>query len=163
MTFWVGLFHIYREQICTFGGKLFFIRRIMKQRKSNLSPFLFSLWLHPFWRISLIRSYQTLYFMFKQEGDEVRAMCVHTWIELIHYSFEFLEVNYSGFLDAPSHLYKRLCPSVGPSVGPSVRPSVRPSVGPYVPCYFWRWKEPILGASCAVYPALLQKFPSRDD
>ena len=26
------------------------------------------------------------------------------------------------FLDAPSHLYKRVCPSVGPSVGPSVRP-----------------------------------------
>ena len=28
------------------------------------------------------------------------------------------------FLDASSHLYKRVCPSVGPSVGPSVRPSV---------------------------------------
>ena len=26
------------------------------------------------------------------------------------------------FLDAPSHLYKRVCPSVRPSVGPSVRP-----------------------------------------
>ena len=25
------------------------------------------------------------------------------------------------FLDASSHLYKRVCPSVGPSVGPSVR------------------------------------------
>ena len=32
--------------------------------------------------------------------------------------------------------------------------SVRRSVGPYVPCYFRRWKERILGASCAVYPAL---------
>ena len=32
------------------------------------------------------------------------------------------------FLDAPSHLYKRVCPSVRSSVGPSVRPSV--------PCYF---------------------------
>ena len=32
------------------------------------------------------------------------------------------------FLDASSHLYKRVCPSVGPSVGPSVRPSVGPSV-----------------------------------
>ena len=31
------------------------------------------------------------------------------------------------FLDAPSHLYKRSCPSVRPSVGPSVGPSVRPS------------------------------------
>ena len=29
------------------------------------------------------------------------------------------------FLDAFSHLYKRVCPSVGRSVGPSVRPSVR--------------------------------------
>ena len=25
-----------------------------------------------------------------------------------------------GFLDASSHLYKSMCPSVGPSVGPSV-------------------------------------------
>ena len=40
----------------------------------------------------------------------------------------------------------------------SVRPSVRPSVGPYVPCYFWRWKERILGASFAVYPALLTPY-----
>ena len=32
----------------------------------------------------------------------------------------------SLFLDAPSHLYKRLCPSVRPSVGPSVRRSVCP-------------------------------------
>ena len=47
-----------------------------------------------------------------------------------------------SFLDAPSHLYKRLCPSVGP----------------YVPCYFRRWKARILGASCAVYPALLDAF-----
>ena len=31
------------------------------------------------------------------------------------------------FLDAFSHLYKRVCPSVGPSVRPSVGPSVRPS------------------------------------
>ena len=36
----------------------------------------------------------------------------------------------------------------------SVRPSVRPSVGPYVPCYFRRWWVRVLGASCAVYPAL---------
>ena len=32
------------------------------------------------------------------------------------------------FLDASSHLYKRVCPSVGPSVRPSVGPSVGPSV-----------------------------------
>ena len=38
------------------------------------------------------------------------------------------EVCYSivEFLDAPPHLYKRVCPSVGPSVRPSVRPSVCP-------------------------------------
>ena len=40
---------------------------------------------------------------------------------------------WSSFLNAFSHLYKRVCQSVGPSVrrsvGPSVRPSVRPSVG----------------------------------
>ena len=38
------------------------------------------------------------------------------------------------FLDASTHLYKRVCPSVRRSVGPSVRrsdgPSVRRSVGP---------------------------------
>ena len=41
------------------------------------------------------------------------------------------------FLDAPSYLYKRVCLSVGPSVRPS-------------PVIFGR----VLGASCAVYPAL---------
>ena len=45
------------------------------------------------------------------------------------------------FLDAPSHLYMRLCPSVRPSVARSVSPS---------PVIFKR----ALGASCAVYPAL---------
>ena len=34
-----------------------------------------------------------------------------------------ITVEECGFLDAPSHLYLRLCPSVGPSVGPSVRMS----------------------------------------
>ena len=37
----------------------------------------------------------------------------------------------------------------------SIRPSVRPSVRRSGPCYFRRWKVCILGASCAVYPALL--------
>ena len=32
------------------------------------------------------------------------------------------------FLDAPSHLYKRVCPSVGPSVRRSVRRMVRPQL-----------------------------------
>ena len=35
-------------------------------------------------------------------------------------------------LDASTHLYKRLCPSVGPSVRRSVRPSIGPSIGPSV-------------------------------
>ena len=39
----------------------------------------------------------------------------------------------------------------------SVGPSVCPSVGPSVPRYFWRWEVCILGASCAVYPALFLK------
>ena len=50
---------------------------------------------------------------------------------------------YLQFLDAPSQLYKRVCPSM--------LSSVHPSVGPYIPRFFRR----ILGASCAVYPALL--------
>ena len=41
------------------------------------------------------------------------------------------------FLDAPSHFYKRVCPSFGPSVRPS-------------PVIFRR----VLGASCAVHPTL---------
>ena len=36
-------------------------------------------------------------------------------------------ISQNGFLDAFSHLYKRVCPSVGPSVRPSVGPSVRRS------------------------------------
>ena len=39
-----------------------------------------------------------------------------------------LRLGVLKFLDAPSHLYKRVCPSVRPSVRPSVCPSVRPSV-----------------------------------
>ena len=45
------------------------------------------------------------------------------------------------FLDAFSHLYNRVCPSVGPSVSPSVCQSVRPSVRHTLPfwgfCGFW--------------------------
>ena len=36
----------------------------------------------------------------------------------------FVVVVDPWFLDAPSHLYKRVCPSVRPSVRLSVRPSV---------------------------------------
>ena len=53
----------------------------------------------------------------------------------------FIAKNIRRFLDAPSHLYKRVCPSV--------RPSVRPSVGPSRVIF-----RRVLGASCAVYPAL---------
>ena len=37
---------------------------------------------------------------------------------------------YTHFLDASTHLYKRVCPSVRWSVRPLIRPSVGPSVGP---------------------------------
>ena len=53
------------------------------------------------------------------------------------------------FLDAPSHLHKRVCSSVCPSVRPSVDPSVRMSVRPSRVIF-----RRVLGASCAVYPAL---------
>ena len=36
------------------------------------------------------------------------------------------------FLDASTHLYMRVCPSVRPSVRPSVGRSIRPLVGPSV-------------------------------
>ena len=54
-------------------------------------------------------------------------------------------VFFSFFLDAPSHLYKRVCPSIRPYVGPSVGPSR---------VIFRR----ALGASCAAYPALFSFF-----
>ena len=50
-------------------------------------------------------------------------------------------------LDAPSHLYKRVCPSVGPSVRPSVTPSLSRLLGAsyaeYSALFFWRsiWKK----------------------
>ena len=49
------------------------------------------------------------------------------------------------FLDAPSHRYKRECPSVGPSVRPSVRLSIMPSL------------RRLLGASYAEYSALFSQ------
>ena len=59
------------------------------------------------------------------------------------------------FLDAPSHLYKRVCPSVRPSVRGSVGPSVCPSVSIKGNAVFR-----VLGASYVGYPALL--FPAFD-
>ena len=41
----------------------------------------------------------------------------------------YFRMRAASFLDAFSHLYKRVCPSVVPSVGPSVRRSVGLSVG----------------------------------
>ena len=67
--------------------------------------------------------------------------------------FSKVDLMYTLFLDAPSHLYMRSCPSVRPSVRRSVCPSVRLSVCPSR-VFFRRWKVRILGASCAVYPAL---------
>ena len=40
------------------------------------------------------------------------------------YSFGFCRIHFVSFLDASSHLYERVCPSVGPSVGPYVTHSV---------------------------------------
>ncbi len=45
----------------------------------------------------------------------------------------------SRFLDASSHLYLRVCPSLRPSVGPSVGPSVRRSAGWSRFCKKWWW------------------------
>ena len=87
------------------------------------------------------------------------------WLE------EKWERNSSSFLDAFSHLYKRVCPSVRQSVGPSVGPSVHPSIGPSVthelkPCksaifdhnYYQYERGRIL---CRVYGLVFSFLPSR--
>ena len=63
------------------------------------------------------------------------------------------------FLDVSSHLYKRVCPSVGlsirpsvcpqvcPSVGLSVRGSVGPSVGLSVTCFFPNARKRVFSTS----------------
>merc|ERR1712212_1449204 len=43
-------------------------------------------------------------------------------------SFSSSTPFFASFLETSTHLYKRLCPSVGPSVVPWVGPSVRGSV-----------------------------------
>ena len=48
------------------------------------------------------------------------------WYLLKNKNILLLQIHW--FLDASTHLYKRLCPSVRGSVSPSVRPSIRPSV-----------------------------------
>ena len=56
-----------------------------------------------------------------------------TWIKKIK-TMRWIMVGFvnkhvtASFLDASSHLYKRVCPSVCPSVRMSVRPYVRPSI-----------------------------------
>ena len=56
-----------------------------------------------------------------------------------------------AFLDAPSHLFKRMCPSVRPSARRSVGPSVRPSV----PCHFQtRTRRILCRVSGLVFPTL---------
>jgi len=42
---------------------------------------------------------------------------INMYISLLKLVYEILE-RLHGFLGAPPHLYKRLCPSVGQSVGP---------------------------------------------
>ena len=54
------------------------------------------------------------------------------------------------FLDAPLHLYKRVCLSVGPSVPPSLYPSIHRSV-------MFSLRR-LLGASYAEYSALFSSF-----
>ena len=44
-----------------------------------------------------------------------------------------LATDLKHHVDASSHVYKRVCPSVRLSVPPSVCPSLRPSVCPFVP------------------------------
>ena len=115
-------------------------------------------------------------------GQRITRGCVHPSVRWsmglwVHHAF-----TKNSFLDASSHLYKRLCPSVRPSVGrlvgwsvgppfldasshlykrcfrPSVGPSVGPSVRPSVRNAFVKIAENGVmqdeGASRAVYPAL---------
>ena len=43
----------------------------------------------------------------------------------------FASIGFAWFLDASTHLYNRVCPSVGPYVDWSVRPNISPSVTNY--------------------------------
>ena len=65
-----------------------------------------------------------------KEPNFIRFLSEHP-LSLSRVSFITLS-SFCLFLDASSHLYKRVCPSVGPSVRPSVRPSVGRSVRPRV-------------------------------
>ena len=86
--------------------------------KTHICPFLLSGWswneprrLPPLKKKSSCHSN-------KENTFEIYSLYKHSLHPLIHLSL----------LDAFSHLYKRICPSVGPSVHPSVCPSVRRTV-----------------------------------
>ena len=51
-------------------------------------------------------------------------LLLHSFIHTLTLSLTF-ELKRKGFLDATTHLYKRLCPSVGPSIHRSVCPVTR--------------------------------------
>ena len=70
---------------------------------------------------------------------------------VIHVS-EFFVVGYTQQIEIECWQVRRAVSRI--SIRGCVRPFVGPSVGPCVPCYFGRPDECILGASCAVYPAL---------
>ena len=65
---------------------------------------------------------------------QMTMICSHTvdWQPTHWYLSSFRKDFHDTFwsLDASTHLYKRVCPSVFRSVRPSVRPSLRPSVRP---------------------------------
>ena len=51
-------------------------------------------------------------------------------------------VMYTALLDASTHLYMRVCPSIGWSVCPSIGPSVYPSIHPtffFLAEFNWKW------------------------
>ena len=74
----------------------------------------------------------------RKKNKEKNIILLFPFSQLSHLPF-------SQFLDASSHLYKRVCPSVRPSVRRSVRPSVTPSL------------RRLLGASYAEYSALFSQ------
>ena len=61
-----------------------------------------------------------------------------------------MDLKFCIFLDAPLHLYKRVCLSVGPSVPPSLYPSIHRSVTLSL--------RRLLDASYVEYSALFNKI-----
>merc|ERR1712228_199687 len=93
---------------------------------------------------------------------QMNLFFVVTFFSVKHSANDHVTWNFSmrkhsvviNFLDASSHLYKRVCPSIRPSVGPPVRPSVRPSVRNAFVKIAENGVMQDEGASRAVYPAL---------